>query len=366
MVRPVTAHSDPTSRPTVDIALAIPLSGPAGMFGPSCEASAELAVGDINAMGGVIDREVRLHVVDAGRPPSAVAAHIDELVTGGAVDGIVGWHLSNARNAITPFTAGRVPYVYTTFYEGGESTDGVYMVGETPQQQLFPALAWLREHRGIRRWCVVGNDYVWPRETSAHTRRHLVDAGMEFVGEAFVPLGGRDFADALATVAASEAQGVVLLMVGADAAAFNRAFARSGLDCDVIRLAMMIGEDVLYASGTTGARGLFTACGYFDSIVSPASLEFGARYRSRFGATAPALNNIGESCYEGLMLFASLAQAGRGLDVTSFDRASQGLSYAGPRGEVKMRGVHTEQPVYIAEAGDHQFDVLDELREHIS
>ena len=146
---PVTRR--PATRSTVDIALVVPLSGPAGMFGPSCEASAELAVGDINSSGGVIDREIRLHVVDAGRPPAVVAAHVDRLVSGGAVDGIVGWHLSNARNAITPHTAGRVPYVYTTFYEGGESSDGVYMVGETPQQQLFPALTWLREHRGIRR-----------------------------------------------------------------------------------------------------------------------------------------------------------------------------------------------------------------------
>lgn len=56
------------SRDAVDIALVVPLSGPAGMFGPSCEVSAELAVADINAAGGILDRPVRLHPIDAGAP----------------------------------------------------------------------------------------------------------------------------------------------------------------------------------------------------------------------------------------------------------------------------------------------------------
>ncbi|MGV9673139.1 MULTISPECIES: substrate-binding domain-containing protein [unclassified Gordonia (in: high G+C Gram-positive bacteria)] len=356
-------HTDGTARHSdawVDIALVVPLSGPAGMFGPSCEASAELALSDINASHGILDRPVRLHTVDAGAPLPQLSATIDRLIDQG-IHGVVGWHLSNARNVITPHTAGRVPYVYTTFYEGGEHSEGVYMVGETPEQQLFPAMQWLREHRGIRRWCVVGNDYVWPRSTAAATRSFTLAHGLEFVGEAFVPLRGRDFGPMVTMIRDADPDGVLVLMVGADAAAFNRAFAAAGLDDDRIRLSMMIGEDVLCAGGAESTRGLYTACGYFESLVTESNLNFGAHYSQRYGPQAPTLNNIGESCYEGMMLLSSLARAAHSLDTSAIRRAAPGVVYSGPRGEVEMRGSHTRQPVYLAGARDLEFQVIAEL-----
>ncbi|MFE7799969.1 substrate-binding domain-containing protein [Nocardia sp. NPDC057440] len=348
-------------RDTVDIALVVPLSGPAGLFGPSCEACATLAVDDINAAGGILDRRVRIHAVDAGAPLPVLAAQIDRMVSTGLVDGVVGWHLSNARKVITPQTAGRVPYIYTTFYEGGEDSDGVYMVGETPDQQLFPALRWLRAEHGIRRWCVIGNDYVWPRETALATKEFAATTDIEIIGESYIPLGGRNFRGALDLIERSPAQGVLVFMVGADCAAFNQAFARAGLDEHRLRLSMMIGEDVLYASGPESTRGLYTASGYFESVVSAESMDFGARYLRRFGAFAPALNNIGESCYEGMLLFAALAETARSLDLRAIESRSAGVSYGGPRGEVRVRGAHTTQPVYLADADALDFTVLAEL-----
>lgn len=348
-------------RSTVDIALVVPLSGPAGMFGPSSEACATLAVDDINAMGGILDRPVRLHPIDSGAPLPELAARVGRMVDRGEIDGVVGWHLSNARKVITPRTAGRVPYVYTTFYEGGEDSDGVYMVGETPDQQLFPALRWLRSEFGIRRWCVIGNDYVWPRATSRATKEFAATTDIEVVGEAFLPLGSRRFGRALDLIRSSPAQGVLLFLVGSDCAAFNQAFARAGLDDGRIRLSMMIGEDVLYAGGPDSTRGLHTASGYFESLISPEGMDFGSRYVRRFGTCAPALSNIGESCYEGMLLFASLAEAARSLDPHTIERHAAQVSYGGPRGEVRVRGAHTTQPVFLADADALQFSVLAEL-----
>jgi urea transport system substrate-binding protein len=348
-------------RDTVDVALVVPLSGPAGMFGPSCEACADLAVEDLNARGGILDRQVRLHPVDAGGDLRTLAAEIDKLVSAGTVDGVVGWHLSNARNAITPQTAGRVPYVFTTFYEGGENTQCVFMVGETPDHQMFPAMRWLRESRGVRQWCVVGNDYVWPRRTAQAARQFLSTTDMNFVGETFIPLGDHNFDGVLGPLRQSQAQAVLVLMVGADNAAFNRAFARAGLDERMLRLSMMIGEDVLYASGDDATRGLYTASGYFESVVTPESMAFGARYQQRFGAGAPSLNNIGESCYEGLLLFAELAESACSLDVSAIQTRSHGLAYDGPRGEVRLAGSHTTQPVFLAGTDAMDFSVLAEL-----
>ena len=81
----------------VNVALVVPLHGSAGIFGPSCELCAELAVAEINAAGGVLGRELRLRVVDGSGPPGAVADEVGALAAAGLVDAVVGWHISAVR-----------------------------------------------------------------------------------------------------------------------------------------------------------------------------------------------------------------------------------------------------------------------------
>lgn len=75
------------------------------------------------------------------------------LSTAGLVDAVVGWHHSSIRQAVAARIGGAIPYVYTALYEGGEVTPGVFLIGETPAFQLRPAVKWLRNEHGVRRWC---------------------------------------------------------------------------------------------------------------------------------------------------------------------------------------------------------------------
>jgi hypothetical protein len=102
----------------LDVAFVVPRSGPAGIFGPSCEACGRLAAEEINEADGVLGRELRLHAIDGGRAPEQVAAEVDALVGTGLVDAVAGWHISAVRQRLTPIVAGRVPYVYSPGYEG--------------------------------------------------------------------------------------------------------------------------------------------------------------------------------------------------------------------------------------------------------
>ena len=55
------------------IALLVPLSGPAGLWGPSCQTSALMAAREINAAGGILGREVELVFADAGGDQRTIA-----------------------------------------------------------------------------------------------------------------------------------------------------------------------------------------------------------------------------------------------------------------------------------------------------
>ena len=341
--------------------LLIPLHGSAGIYGPSCKLCAEMAAAEINADGGVLGRPVRLRVVDASGPPPAVAREIGGLVDAGAIDAVVGWHISAVRTAVAPRIAGRVPYVYTALYEGGERSPGVFVVGETPTHQLLPAMQWLRREHGVRRWSIVGNDYVWPRGTAAAARRFAPLCDGEIRDEVFVPLGTSGFDAVVRRVAERRADAVLMLLVGQDAVEFNRAFARAGLHDSCRRLSTLIEENTLLASGADGTLGICATAAYFESLVTPESLDFGARYARRYGADAPTLNSPAESCYEGMLLLAALARRARAIGVPALRRVADSVSYGGPRGEVHMRDQHLDQRVYLAEADALDFAVVTEL-----
>ncbi len=342
----------------LDVALVIPLHGPAGILGPSSELCATLAAEELNAGPGVLGRELRLTVVDGSGDPVQVAEEVQKLVRGRRVEAVAGWHLSALREVLAPCVAPHVPYVYSALYEGGEHTPGVFLTGETPALQLRPAIRWLVESLGVRRWTVVGDDYVWPRRSAARARHYLAECGVDLVEEVFVPLGTADFRATLERFDRSAADAVLMLLVGQDAVQFNRQFAAYGLDERCCRLSPLITEDMLLASGADATRGVYAAAGYFESLVTPSSLDFGARFTRRFGADAPSLNSPGESCYEALRLLAELVTRAGSTDVRSVCAAADTARYEGARGPVRLRGNHLEQPVYLARADGLEFDVI--------
>ncbi|MEY9994458.1 urea transport system substrate-binding protein [Streptomyces sp. V4I8] len=346
---------------TLNVALVYPMQGPAGIFGPTCEACARLAAEEINKAGGVLGKELRLLEVDGGADPQRVAQDVEALVTTGVVQGVTGWHISSVRQAVAPRIAHRVPYVYTAVYEGGENTEGVFMTSETPARQLLPAMRLLTEARGVRRWFVVGNNYVWPRRTARAARRYARESRGRVCGEEYLPLGVQDFHDVLRKIEHADADGVLMLLVGSDAVRFNRAFAASGLDQRCLRLSTLMDENMLMASGPAATGDLFSTAGFFASLANQDTLDFQGRYGARFGIEAPAPGSLGESCYEGVLLLAALIERARTLDVSAIGAAADAVWYEGPRGLLRLHDRHVRQRIYLAEADGLDFNVLAQL-----
>jgi len=340
------------------IALLAPLSGPAGLWGPSCQTSALLASQEINAAGGIAGREVELVFTDAGRSPQIVTEETLALVTEGGAEAVIGMHISAVRLALVEALKGRVPYVYTPVYEGGEQTPGVFMIGETPALQLKPSIAWLAERRRARRWYLVGNDYIWPRVSHEAARRYVDASGGKIVGEEFLPFGCDDYDSCLAAIRKSRADAVLVSMVGNDCVTFNRAFASAGLAKNILRLSAASEENTLLGIGADNAENLYFAAGYLANLKTPENLAFLDRYYAAFGPDAPMPNTIGQSCYEGVRLYSELVRRAASFDVATLGAASEGLSATGARGNARMRARHLRTDIYLAEADGLDFRIL--------
>lgn len=349
----------------MEIAFVIPTSGTSGIYGPSCKASGSLAVSEINAAGGILGREVSLLAVDGGRAPRHVAAEVGSLVESGRVQAVAGWHDSAVRQAVATRVAGRVPYVYTAVYEGGERSPGVFLTGETPGHQLLPAMRWMACEMGVRRWAVVGNDYVWPRISARAARRFADLVGAQIVLEEFVPLGTEEYGPVLRRVERSQAHGVLMFLLGSDAVQFNRSFTQMRLPERCLRLSPLMDENMLLATGAANAHELYSAAGFFETLGTQYSMDFEGRYIDQMGPTAPAITSPGESCFEGLTLLARLAATARSADVPTIDAVADSVAYEGPRGCVRVRDRHLAQRIYLARADGLEFDVLAEIHSRV-
>jgi len=265
------------------------------------------------------------------------------------------------RQHLVPVVEGHVPYVYTSLYEGGENTRGVFCSGETPPDQIAPAMRWMHREVGMRRCFVLGNDYVWPRGTARAVHRYARSLGIGIVGETFVPLGTTEFRPAAERVARSGADTVLMLLVGQDAVHFNRTFATHGLHERIRRLSPLMEENMLFGSGSEATAELYVSAAYFRSLRTDSARELMNLYTEGHGADAPALNNMAESCFEGLLALASLLRRAHSFRPAELSAVGDAVGYDGPRGPMQIRGGNVRQRVHLAKASGLGFDVLQRL-----
>lgn len=345
----------------VSIAFVVPQQGPTGIYGPSCLACGQLAVEQLNARNGIAGRQIELVQVDAGRAPEVVAEEVGRLVDIGRVDAVAGWHISAVRVALARRIGGQVVYAFAAMHEGSDDTPGVFMLGERPVNQLLPATHWLREHRGARRWVVVGNDYVYPRVTGSVAQEALQDTGSEIVHASYVALGTQDFTSVINELKATKIDGVMMLLMGQDAVHFNRQFARAGLSENLLRLSPAIEENTLLGAGPGANDGVYAAAAYFDGLQTVESGEFARQYYARFGSFAPALNAVGESCYEAIRFLARLGEVSGSIAMSSIAALPSGHFYDSPRGLLRMDGNLVDQDVYLAAADGLEFKIQEQI-----
>ena len=339
------------------------LSGPGSLFGPTQTAVTKLAVDEINAGGGIDGRKVTVVPSDGGAPPAEAAKSAIRLMLRDKVDIVVGSHDSAVREAIVAALKGRVPYVYTPLYEGGECNPNVYVTADTPQQQVQPSITWLAKTLGAKSYYLIGNDYVWPRKTNEQAKKYIAAAGGKVVGEEYVPLGAPNkFEDAVTRIKAKKPDLVVITLVGGDNINFNRTFAGFGLDKSIKRISYLLEEQTLLGIGDKSSSGLYSAMSYFENEKSAANAKFKAGYRKAAGAKAPQLGMIGVDTYGGVYCAKALIEKAGGTDAAKLMAAANNLEYRTPTGTAVMTNRHVVKDMFLAECKGTSFDIVQTFR----
>ncbi|GLW55521.1 ABC transporter substrate-binding protein [Kitasatospora phosalacinea] len=329
------------------VGLVVPQSGTLGLTGPSALDGALLAAHEVNARGGVLGRPLELVLVDGGGAPQPVAEQVRRLLAAGALDALAGCHTSDVHRAVEAVAAERVAYVFTPPHEGGSRRPGVLCTGIAPAAQLGRAIGELAQLHGVRRWALVGNDYIWPRNVHRAAARLAAGAGGRVVLERRVAFGAveRSVEPLLDGLRACRADALLLSLIGRDQVVFHRALRRSGLDRRLVRLSGSLEENGLLALGGDGTGTLYAAMPSFASLPEEPRQLLAERHRALCGPWAPVLDAYAVGLYEGLHLLATLASR-RTLEPAGLARAAAPLLRAARR------------TVHLARAEDAGFTVL--------
>ena len=344
------------------VALLVPLCGAAGIWSPSCIASAQVAVNELNRRDGIDGRQVQLLLVDAAEEAAVpVDSLVSDLLQAQAIDAIVGMHISAVRQRLSKVVRQRVPFIYTPLYEGGERTPGVIAIGETPALQLGPAIGHLHSTYRFRRWAMIGNDYVWPRASHTFAKRILRNCAAPLVYERYLPFGVADMRPFVDEIRRCRADAVLVSLIGQDAVMFNRAFGDADLHRSTVRFSCAVEENVLLASGPKSLNRFYASAAYFGSLRTEANASFREKYHSTHGDHAPVLNTLGQSTYEGIHCLAAL------VDTHGDDWRSRAANFAA-RGHYRSarrlaRGTTEPRPLptYLARVTGMEFEIVKNL-----
>ena len=128
-------------------------TGPLSFVGLANANVARMVIGDINAKGGLLGRQLELCLEDSATDDAVAAAKAAKLVEDDQVDVIFGGIYSSTRQAIKgpAVVEGKTLYIYPEQYEGQESDPLIFCTGPVPAQQVDPFIPWLMRRDRARR-----------------------------------------------------------------------------------------------------------------------------------------------------------------------------------------------------------------------
>ncbi len=334
-------------------------SGPASVFAEATEYVARMAVEEINQAGGIREQLMQIVVGDDATDPVVGACEAQRLAHSGCSAILVTTTSATFTHAARQLRGSGVPLIHTPMNEGGSGESDCIQLGERPAAQLLAAGP-MMQRTGSRRWYLAGNDYIWPRSVHQAARGILPDHCGEIVGEAYAPLGTRDFSAIVDKIKVSGADTILSSFVGADLVAFERQCFEAGLRNRCRSLALALDEPTRERIGDTAALGTVGIARFFPEDGTSANADFAERYRNRFGDFAPSLSSISHSVYEAIYLVARAARAEHECDTAHLLRSIRTELATTPtrtlRPECPQPGeMHRE--LYLAESAVGGFDV---------
>jgi urea transport system substrate-binding protein len=344
---------------TIRVGILHSLSGTMAISESALKDTVLMLVEDQNRKGGLLGRNLVPVVVDPASDWDLFAEKARDLLTKESVAVVFGCWTSASRKSVLPvFEQTNGLLYYPVQYEGEESSRNVFYTGAAPNQQAIPAVRYLMSKEGgeVRRWVLLGTDYVYPRTTNRILEAYLASEGVsqEDIMTIYTPFGRSAWREIIERIKAFGSAGkktAVISTINGDANTyFYKELAAQKVDASAIPvMAFSVGERELLGTDAKPLKGHLAAWNYFHSVKSLENDAFIKMWKDFTGGKDEITNDPMEATLIGFRMWTqAVAQAGT-TDVDAVRQAMYGQRVKAPSGfeETMNTNHHLSKPVMI-------------------
>ena len=354
---------------TIKVGVLHSLSGTMAISETTLKDTVLMLIEEQNKKGGILGKKLEPVVVDPASNWPLFAEKMRGLLTQDKVDVTFGCWTSVSRKSVLPVVEELNGLLfYPVQYEGEESSKNVFYTGAAPNQQAIPAVDYLMNEMGVKRFVLAGTDYVYPRTTNKILESYLISKGIkkEDIMINYTPFGHSDWQSIVSDVKKFGSTGVktaVVSTINGDAnVPFYKELGNQGIKSeDIPVVAFSVGEEELSGIDTKPLVGHLAAWNYFESIDAPANKDFIKTWKTYIKDEKRVTNDPMEATYIGFNLWVKAVEKAGTTNVDKVNEAIIGLEVPNlTGGTAKMlKNHHITKPVLIGEIQeDGQFETV--------
>ncbi len=338
------ADSGSTESATADSGTEIPvgilhsLSGTMSISEVAVRDAELLAIKEINAAGGVLGKQLKPIEEDGASDWPTFAEKAQKLISSDKVAVTFGGWTSASRKAMLPvFEKNKSLLFYPVQYEGLEASPYIFYTGATTNQQIIPALEYMKE-KGQTKVFLVGSDYVFPRTANKEIKAWAKANGMTILGEEYTPLGHTEYGTVVNKIKSAKPDAIFNTLNGDSNVAFFKQFKSEGMSCETTQvMSVSIAEEEVGGVGVDNVAGCLTAWNYYETTPGAANEKFVKDYKAAYGEKRHTDDPI-EAGYVGVHLWALMAEKAGSVDPEKIKAAADGITFDAPEGKVVVNG----------------------------
>jgi len=343
------AAAQSAAKQPIVIAVPVGLSGVNSVVAPAVVQSAELAVEELNAKGGIMGRPVKLMPLDDESGPAGAVKAFNTAIRQHKADVIITMETSAARNAGAPIAdRAKTLFIYTSFYEGRACGKYLYVNAWVPEQIVSPLVKFMTDEKKVKKWFVLGSDYAFGRGLIEPAKKMITQLGGTILGEEYQPLQQSDWTAIISKIRGANPDGIMYATSGGGPNIdFMKQFKAAGLKMPVGSLSI---DELTAEQGGNAAEGVYYTADYFTSIDNPENKTFLEAMKKKFGANLKTPNSLSEPEYDGIYAYAMAVEKAKSTDADKVAAVLPTIVFKGPRGAVQMnKQHHAPLPVYLAQ-----------------
>jgi urea transport system substrate-binding protein len=354
---------------TIKVGILHSLSGTMAISETTLKDAMLMLIDEQNKKGGLLGKKLEAVVVDPASDWPLFAEKARELIQKDKVAAVFGCWTSSSRKSVLPvFEELNSLLFYPVQYEGEESSRNIIYTGAAPNQQAIPAVDYLMEKEGVKRFVLEGTDYVYPRTTNKILEAYLISKGIpkEDIIVNYTPFGFSDWQTEVSKIKDFGSTGkktAVVSTINGDAnVPFYKELGNKGIKAtDIPVIAFSVGEEELAGLDTKPLVGHLAAWNYFESVESPANKNFIKQWHAYTKNDKRVTNDPMEAAYIGFNAWVKAVQAAGTTDTDKVLDTIIGTTVPNLSGgyATVMPNHHITKPVLIGEIqANGQFEIV--------